>query len=350
MSETVENPVRQRRIAIVILVLSVVVAIVLGWIYFARSHSAPLSEDAVLTARVARIAASVPGRVDYVGVQENSTVLAGQLLFSLDREIYQLQVDQARAAHLAAQAALQTRQRGIAAESSNVTIADEQIQRARINEAQATQTLKRLQSLAPKGYVTTQQVDDAKTLQRNAQTSLREAIAQQEAARALVGTTEAEMALVAQTKAQVAIAERQLRDTEVRAPTDGRVAGLSVAVGDYMLPAQSAFSLIDTTQWYANAGYLETELSKIRPGMCATVYVAEDRSRMVRGVVDSIGWGVMSGDEIHIPSSLPYVPKTLNWVRVGQRFPVRVLLESPPQDIMRAGASATVIVQTDEQC
>jgi len=44
------------------------------------------------------------------------------------------------------------------------------------------------------------------------------------------------------------------------------------------------------------------------------------------------------------------VPKTLNWVRVGQRFPVRVLLKDPPQDLMRAGATATVIIQTDEYC
>lgn len=350
MSHTTENPVRQRRIAIMVLVLSVALAIVLGWMYFSRSHSAPLSEDAVLSAQVARVAAAVPGRVNALAVQENSTVSQGQLLFSLDPEVYQLQVDEARAALQAAEAALQTRARGISAESSNVTIADQQIQRARVNLAQATQTLRRLQSLLPKGYVTAQQVDDAKTLQRNAQTSLDEALAQQDAARALVGTTEGAQALVAQSRAQLAIAQRQLRDTKVHAPNDGRVVGMSVALGDYVLPAQSAFTLIDTTRWYASAGFLETELSAIRPGMCVHVYVAEDRSRVVKGVVESIGWGVMSGDEIPIPSSLPYVPKTLNWVRVGQRFPVRVLLTSPPQELMRVGASATVIVQTDEHC
>jgi multidrug efflux system membrane fusion protein len=350
MSDSVENPVKRRRIAIFILVLSLVVAIGLGWKYFARVYNEPLSEDAVLTARVARIAASVPGRVNFLGVEENSTVKAGQLLFTLDPEVYTLQVEQARAAHQVAEAALQTRLRGIAAETANVTIADEQIQRAKINAAQASQTLKRLQGLAPKGYVTAQQVDDARTIQRNTETTLREALAQQEAAQSLVGTADAEIAMVEQTRALLAVAERQLRDTEVRAPNDGRIAGLAIAVGDYMLPAQSAFSLIDTTKWYASAGYLETELSDVRPGMCATVYVAEDRSRIVKGLVDSIGWGVISGDEIPIPRNLPYVPKTLNWVRVGQRFPVRILLDSPPQDIMRVGASATVIVHSDEKC
>lgn len=350
MSDTSHNQVHKRRLAIIVLVLSVSAASLLGWLYFSRNQARPLSEDAVLSAKVARMSAAVPGRVQYLAVQENSTVSQGDLLFSLDPETYQLQVDQARASHAAAEAALQTRLRSISAESSNATVAKQQVERARINLAQATQTLQRLQSLSPKGYVTAQQVDDARTVKRNAETSLGEALAQQDAAKALVGTDVGATALIDETRAQLAIAQRQLRETEVRAPNDGRVAGMSVAIGDYVLPAETAFTLINTTQWYASADFLETELSAVRPGMCVDVYVAQDRSRVVKGIVESIGWGVMSGGEIPIPSSLPYVPKTLNWVRVGQRFPVRVLLKSPPQDLMRIGASATVIVQTDEQC
>jgi multidrug efflux system membrane fusion protein len=350
MPHTDDNPGARRRIAIALMLIVVVAAVALGWLYYARIKASPLSEDAVLTARVARISAAVPGRVDQVTVQENSTVSKGDLLFALDPEVYRLQVDQARAALQAAEATLATRRRGISAEGSNVEIAAQQVQRARVNLAQATQTLARLQSLLPKGYVTAQQVDDARTLKRNAETSLEEALAQHEASTVLVGTEEGALALVAEARAQLAIAERQLRETEVRAPNDGRVVGLSVAVGDYVLPAQSAFTLIDTTHWYASAGFLETELSAVRPGMCAQVFVAEDRARVLRGRVDSIGWGVLPSDEIPIPSNLPYVPKSLNWVRVGQRFPVRVLLEAPPEDLMRIGASATVIVQTDEKC
>lgn len=350
MTDATQKQARLRRIAIVVLVLAVGMACVLGWMYFSRNQARPLSEDAVLSARVARIAAAVPGRVQHVAVAENSLVAQGDLLFALDPETYRLQVDQARAAHAGALAALDARTRGISAESSNAHIAEQQVQRARINLAQASQTLGRLQGLLPKGFVTAQQVDDARTLERNAKTSLDESLAQLQAAKALVGTVDGAAALVEETRAQLAIAERALRDTRVDAPNDGRVVGMSVAVGDYVLPAQSAFTLIDTTEWYASAGFLETELSAVRPGMCVDVFVAEDRSRVIKGVVDSIGWGVASGDEIPIPRSLPYVPKTLNWVRVGQRFPVRILLQSPPSDLMRVGASATVIVQTDESC
>lgn len=350
MSDSEPSPHRQRRIAILASALIIGLSIGLTWFYFARIESRPLSEDAVLTARMARMAIGVPGRVDVLAVRENDTVSKGDLLFAIDPTIYELQLAQAQAQLLVAEAALGTRERSLGAEKSNVTMAADQIQRARINLEQTTKTLQRLQGLHPKGYVTTQQLEDAQTLQRNAATSLKEAMTQSEIAKTTVGDTDAALALIEQSRAGVAMAEHQLKQTKVYAPNDGRIVGVAIAEGDYIIPAQSAFTLIDTTQWYVSAGFLETKLSSVTPGTCAEVYVAADSKRQLKGVVESIGWGVMSQDEILIPRSLPYVPKTLNWVRVGQRFPVRVLITDPPPELMRAGASATVIVHADEKC
>jgi len=351
MADAPSRHARARHLlGIVVLAVFVGLALVLGWRYVERLDARPMSEDAVLTASVARMAASVPGRVKVLAVAENAKVSKGDLLFAIDPEFYQLQVEQARAGTKVTGAALDTRGRTVSAESSNATIASEQLQRARINLAQATQTLDRLLRVEPKGYVTKQQVEDARTLKLNAETSLKEAQAQLGAAKVLVGNTSGASAAVEQSRVALAIAERELRETEVRAPNDGRVVGLSIAQGDFVLPGQSAFTLIDTTRWYASADFLETELGAVRPGSCATVYVAADRSRTIAGVVESIGWGVASEVQIPIPRSLPYVPKSLNWVRVGQRFPVRVLLKDPPEDLMRMGASATVIVQHDSKC
>lgn len=59
----------------------------------------------------------------------------------------------------------------------------------------------------------------------------------------------------------------------------------------------------------------------------------------------------MSTDLINIPRDLPYVPKSLNWVRVQQRFPVKVTITNPPEDLMRVGATATVnIIANDDDC
>lgn len=343
-------PASRRLPAVLVTLCFLALAIGTGWAYFKRSDARPLSEDAVITATVARMAASVPGRVITLNVKENGKVAKGDLLFALDPEFYELQVAQALAAVQVAEAGMDTRNRSVSAEKSNATIAAEQVQRARINLSQTTQTLKRLQSLQPQGYVTTQQVEDAATLRRNAETSLKEALAQQSAADVLIGNNDGAAALVAQSRATLAIAERQLHDTKVYAPNDGWVAGLTIAEGDYLIPGQSAFTLINSTNWYASATFMETELGAIKPGDCATVYVAADRSRGIHGVVESIGWGVISEDLINLPRSLPYVPKSLNWVRVGQRFPVRILLDSPPEDLMRVGASASAIVDHGKQC
>lgn len=346
-SKPAEN---KRRIALALAILIVVLAVVAGLAYVKRIRAKPLSEDAVLTTDVARIAAAVPGRVVELAVRENGLVARGQVLFAIDPEFYRLQVEQAQAGLRMAEAALASRDRTLLAEKSNVSIAVEQVERARTNAALSTQTWQRLNALLPKGYVTRQQVDEAATVKRNAQTSLKEAEAQLAAARALVGDAEGALAAVAERRAALAIAQRQLRETEVKAPFDGRVAGLSVTEGDYMIPAQSAFSLIDTMGWYATATFLETELPAIRPGDCATVYVAADRRLALNGVVESIGWGVSAEDVINLPRRLPYVPKSLNWVRVGQRFPVRIKLYDPPADLMRVGASAVVMVDHEKRC
>jgi len=91
-------------------------------------------------------------------------------------------------------------------------------------------------------------------------------------------------------------------------------------------------------------------LPGIEVGDCATVHVLADRTRPVRGTVEGIGWGVASRDVIQVPSALPIVPKSLDWVRVQQRFPVHIRLNEPPPDLMRVGASAVAVVHENDDC
>ena len=222
--------------------------------------------------------------------------------------------------------------------------------RARTNLALAEQTLARLTPLLRPGYVTAQQVDDARTARDDARASLNQATRQAAAAASLVSTLDASQALVAARRAALAIAERSLADTEIRAPHDGRVVGLAVTTGEIVAPGQSVFTLIDTGTWYASASFRETELPAIAVGDCAQVYVLANRSVRIAGSVTGIGWGVISEDVINLPRGLPYVPKSLNWVRIVQRFPVRIRLIDPPEDLMRIGASAVTVVHRGERC
>lgn len=325
-------------------------AVLLAWRYVANERRNPLSQDAVLTANVARIAAAVPGRIVTLAVRENEPVADGALLFALDAEPYRLQAAQVAADLRIAEAAMADRERAVSAERLNAAIAQEQVTRARANLDLATQTLARLQSLRPQGYVSAQQVDTAATAKRDAEVSLRQAQHQQGAADALVSDLAAASAVVGARKAALAIADRALADTQVRAPFAGKVAGLAAAPGDFVLTGETVFTLIDTSAWYASAAFLETALPGIAVGDCATVYVLADKSKAIRGRVEGTSWGVSSENVITLPRLLPIVPKNLDWVRVEQRFPVRIRLLDPPDALMRIGASATVIVHHDSRC
>lgn len=335
----------------VIVALAIVIAMVAaGWLYLRRAANNPMSEDATLSANVVNIAATVPGRVVTIAAAENQRVRAGDLLFALDPKPYELAVAQVAADLALAEAALEAQSRTIAAEQSNAVIATQQVERARANLALAEATLNRLLPLAPKGYVTAQQVDDARTARADAQTSLDQALRQAEAADALVSTLAASEALVAARRAALAIAEHDLAATQVRAPHDGLVVGLSVSTGEIVAPGQALFTLIDSSAWFAAATFPETQLSHVAVGDCALVYVLADRSRPVTGRVAGIGWGVASGDLVNLPIGVPYVPKSLKWVRIVQRFPVRIALEDPPAGLMRMGASAVAVVRHGDDC
>ncbi|PWF23294.1 multidrug transporter subunit MdtN [Corticimicrobacter populi] len=340
----------KRPAAIAVAVLLIGITLIAAIAYLRHDELNPLSEDAALQANIVHISAAVPGQLIELAVEEGARVKRGDLLFRLDPTVYELQLQQAEAGLEMAQAVLSTRGRQIRAEAANAAIADEQITRARTNLELAERTLRRLQPLAAKGYVPQQQLDTAATAERDARISLTQALSQAEAARELVGEMEAAEAAVTQAQATLGLARKALADTEVHALNDGLVVGLLVSPGERLAPGQSLFTLINSERWYATAFFRETDLLAIRGGNCAVVYTMIDPTRRIEGRVDSIGWGVNNEDMISLPRALPYVQKSLNWVRVAQRFPVRILLQDPPEDLMRMGASATVAVRPGVDC
>lgn len=344
------NQVGKKKVAHVVVIAAIVGTLVLGWFTYRHISAHPLSEDAVIQAEVVHVSTPVPGRVTHFNVHEGSRVKKGDLLFSLDPSVYELRVKQAEAELHAAEAALDARRRAVQAETANAAIADEQIERARHNLTLAERTHQRLVPLAAKGYVTKQQLDDAATLKNDAQVSLNQAQSQAEAARQLVGNLEAAQAMVEVSRSALAIAQKALADTQVYAPHDGLVVGLTVSTGQYVAPDQSLFTLINTNSWHATAFFRETDLANIEVGACATVYLLGYPGLRLSGKVENIGWGISSADIIDLPRSLPFVQKSLNWVRVAQRFPVRIRLDQPDEQYLRMGASADVVIRHDGGC
>ena len=328
----------------------VAVAIAIGGWAIHRSAVAPSTDDASIDADVVHVAASVGGRIVELPIEENSQVAEGDVLFKIDPVPYQLTVSQAEADLAIAQATLETQRRVLSTQRSAVAVATDQTRRAETNLALANRTTERLRPLEQKGYVPTQQLDQAEALARDAATSLQQAREQQAAALRAVDTEAAAEATVRARVAALAIARRALDDTVVRATIAGRVVGLSVLPGEVVIPSQSLFTLIATEAWFAVGNFRETELHAIAAGDCATVYSMIDRRRPIKGVVQGVGWGVIDTERINIPRAVPYVERSLNWVRVAQRFPVRVRLIDPPQDLVRMGASAVVEVKRGVGC
>lgn len=315
-----------------------------------RHTVAPSTDDATIDADVVHVAAAVGGRIIRIPVSENSRVAKGDLLFQIDPLPYRLAVQQAEADLDIAKASLATQRRVLSSQRSVATVAADQVGRATANLDHAKRTVERLRPLAAKGYVPTQQLDAAETARRDAMTSLQQAREQQAAAAQAVDTEAGAEATVRAREAALAIARRALENTTVRAPHAGRVVGLTVLTGEMITPSQTLFTLVGDNEWFAVANFRETELREIGAGDCATVYSMIDRSRPIRGVIQGIGSGVLGTDRVNLPRSVPYVEKSLNWVKVAQRFPVRILLEDPPGDLMRLGATAVVEVKRGDAC
>jgi multidrug efflux system membrane fusion protein len=334
------------------LVSLVIVAVVIAFGLYALHRSAvmPTTDDASIDADVVHIAAEVGGRIITIPVEENARVAKGDLLFQIDPVPYQLAVDQARANLEVAQAALETRRRILSTQRSTAVVAGDQVRSAETNLDLATRTVNRLRPLAGKGFVPTQQLDQAQTSQRDAATTLAQAREQQAAAVQAIDTDEAALATVRAAQAELGIAERHLHDTTVRATHAGRVVGLSVLNGEMVAPGQALFTLVNTEEWFAVGNFRETDLHAIEVGDCATVYSMIDRAAAIKGVVQGLGAGVLDTDRVNLPRSVPYVERSLNWVIVAQRFPVRVRLVDPPPNLVRLGATAVIEVKHGAGC
>jgi multidrug efflux system membrane fusion protein len=310
----------------------------------------PYTDDASIDADVVHVAPSVAGRILRLAVRENQLVKAGDILFEIDPEPFKLRADIAAAELKAAEGLLDTQRRTVATETSNAAIAGDQVSQARSSLQLAGNTLDRLEPLLGRGYVSIQQVDDARTAKQKAETAYSQAVEQAAASKTAIGNLDSALANVEARRASLALAERDLRETVVRAPHDGRATGLTIETGEHVAPGQSPFTLVVTEQWYASANFRETELNHIAVGTCAVAYSLIDRSVAIKGRVDGIGWGVTDQDRVNIPHGVPLVAKSVNWVRVEQRFPVRVRLENPPEGLMRLGASAVVEIRSRGAC
>ena len=335
----------------------------------------PRTNDAEVSANFIGIAPQVEGPLIRLNVKDNQFVKKGELLYEIDGRPYQYALENALSEEATLEGQISDEQRRIAALVSAVSVAQANIHsaeaevleaergvaRARAEWNYANNNLHRLEPLLTKQFVTVDQVDRARTSETAQAEALRQSesalqlakaqlnasLAQHEQAGHAVTTLEPLVNQRGAKAAAVQTARYNLNNCRVYAPFDARVTNLTISEGAYAHVGQQMFTLIDARTWWAIGNFREGELKRIAPGMRADVYVLSKPDVRFSGVVDSIGFGVTPDPDLlgKLEAGLPDVQRTLNWVHLASRYPVRVRVENPTPDVFRVGESAVVTIR-----
>jgi len=355
----------------------VAAAVVLGLAVLYRENYYPRTEDAEIFANFIGIAPQVDGPIIRLNVKDNQFVKKGELLYEIDERPYQYALENAISEQSTLEGQVGDEQRKIAALQSAVSVAQANIHsseadvvnaergvgRARAEWMYANNNLHRIEPLLAKQFVTVDEVDKARSSETAQAEALKQAesrlqlakaqlnsvLAQYEQARHAVTTLEP---LINQRGAKMAAVKKARYDVEncrVYAPFDARVTNLTISEGAYAHVGQQMFTLIDARTWWAVGNFREGQLRRISPGMRADVYLMSTPNLRFSGVVDSIGFGVTPDpDKIgKLQPGLPDLQRTLNWVHLASRFPVRIRVENPTPDLFRISESAVITVRGD---
>ncbi len=330
---------RTRRIVGRVVGVAIVAGAVLASVFVYRElYRHPRTDDAYVRANVVGIAAHVAGPIVRLEVVDNQPVKAGDLLFVVDPRPYEAALERARAELLLTNREIEAFERAVRA-------ADAVIAEREADARYAADYLRRVVPLLDKQYVTADQVEDARKRKQAADALLARARHERDKAEASLGQYGDMNSRRQAAEARVRDAELDVGYCSVRAPFDGYVTNLNIATGEYANQGVEIFALVDTRAWYVLANFKETYLEDIRIGDTAEVYLMAYPGRRFRGVVQGIGWALFQqkGQTVGV---LPQVDPTLNWVRLAQRFPVRIVLETPdPERPYRMGATAVVTIR-----
>lgn len=334
-------PVRpRRRWARLAAILSLPILLLIGGVLYWQSLQGQVTTDnAYVHLDKVSISAQVGGQITDVLVKENQHVQAGDLLFRVDSEPYQLHIAQADASIATAQAA-----QIAAANSSAMSGAD--ISAAKENIAFARSNLLRQEALWKKGFTTKATYEAAQHQVTIAQEQLRLAEAKRDEAAAKLTSGQQLPGIypqVASAVAQRKVAELSLRRTEVRAPLAGQVTQAGrLQPGQQIISGVPVLTVVADGSAYIEANFKETDLANMRMGQPAEIRFDAYPGLVLKGHVASIGAG--TGSEFSV---LPAQNATGNWVKVTQRVPVRIVFDEVSPRPLISGLSTKITVFTD---
>jgi membrane fusion protein, multidrug efflux system len=371
------------------IVVGAVVAVAVALLQW---QTRPQTDDATVRANFVGIAPQVTGHIVELHVRDNQQVQAGDLLFLIDPRPYEIALERARATLALtrkevdglkngaatavagvskAEAQLNASAAEITRRTMDPVVADAEIARLQVQFQHAEDHLQRLEPLLPQQFVTTDSVEQARTQRAAARAALDEAQARKRAAVAAlvatraqhvateaalhqarsersraenaIGESEGSNARVAAAEAAVHAAELDLTYCRVRAPFRGLVVNMNISDGAFARAGVEVFTLVDTRTWYVVANFRETQLRHIPAGAPVDLYLQSQPDKHFWGTVVGLGWAVLPENGTSV-NGLPRVERSLDWIRLAARFPVRIKVGNP-DDSFRLGASAVATVQ-----
>jgi membrane fusion protein, multidrug efflux system len=311
--------------------LSLLLALPAGYVYWDHTSHFETTDDAYIAARQFAIAPEVTGYITSVPVTDNEHVNAGDVIARIDDRNYRAALAQAEAQVAAARASIENIDAQISAQQAQISADQAQVDKAQAALVFAQQEAARYEYLAntiagtvQNAQQRTSQLHQQQATLDNAQATLKLAQRQIEALKA---QRDSAVASLAQAKAQREQAQLNLSYTIVTADQPGRVVQLTAAVGQYAQPGTNLTMFVPDDIWVA-ANFKETQLDHMRPGQPVTITIDAYPERTIQAHVASVQPG--SGTAF---SLLPAENATGNWVKIVQRVPVKIVMDNAPTDV-----------------
>ena len=331
MTEQVKETSKSGKFKKIIIGTSIILASTAGiYSYYMYNKVFPNTDNAYVHADIVNVSARVSGYIDNVYVTNNQYVHKGDKLIEIDQKDYKLDVEQAKANLAIANGKVQVAKEQIAIAKSNFVKAESEY-------SLAEKMAKRYNNLYNENAGSKQDAQKYSDNEVQAKSALNQAKSSVSQATVNLNMANAEVDVA---KAQLDSAKLNLSYTILTAPSNGFVSNMNVYKGELINKGSSLFGFISDKNWWVNANFKETDINRIKKGQPVTIEL-DMYDHKYKGIVNSISYA--SGTTF---SLLPSENATGNWVKVTQRFPVKITVRNNLDFPLRVGASATVKVDT----
>ena len=319
--------------------LLLICAVIWVWHLFA-DRLTPYSEHTRMRTYVTPIVPQVSGRVSEVEIEFNQRVSAGELLFKIDPQDYQLALEQA-------QASFDQAVQNIGASSDDIISAEAKLTQAETYFDYAKTEARRYKMLSGKGVISKSEEAKVATEVERAGADVARAEADLSKAKTRLGEEGENNPRVRQAYSALRLASLNLARTEVRAPSAGVVVNATFSEGQYASAGQPIMTFMDTRMVWLESYIRENSLGHVKPGNAVEIALDMAPGKIFKGTVQSLTYGVQWNKSGQSANTLPTISVKEGWLRDSQRFPVIITFDDDSSKGYRLeGGQADVVIYT----